>query len=226
MNGRQLAGVTLAGVAVAAWALRRALPDEAGQGTGGTFAGVNIDNITEEIEMLTTPAPFPNAERNTAAFLMMIRAAEGTDDANGYRALFGHRPSRPRLFDGWTDHPRIATQFTDGQGRRLWTSAAGAYQFMARSPIPGGGSTRVDTWDRVRDRYRLPDFSPESQDRAALALIDEAGALADVRAGRVTAAIDKCRRIWASLPGAGYAQPERAADWLLSRYQAHGGTFA
>ena len=172
-------------------------------------------------------APAPDkAEANTAAFLAMIRTAEGTADPDGYRALFGHNRRRPRLFDGWADHPRIAQQFTDGQGRRLWTSAAGAYQFMAISPIPGGGATKVNTWDRIRDRLRLPDFSPASQDRAALELIREAGALGDVRAGRLADAIRKVRKVWASLPGAGYNQPERSADALQWAYISAGGNLA
>jgi muramidase (phage lysozyme) len=91
------------------------------------------------------------------------------------------------------------------------------------SPIPGGGSTKVDTWDRLQLRLDLPDFGPESQDRAAIQLIDECGALIDARAGRFDLGIRKCRRIWASLPGAGYNQPERSTEWLASAYVRAGG---
>lgn len=165
---------------------------------------------------------------NVAAFLLTIRAAEGTADANGYRALFGHKPSRPRLFDSFGDHPRIAQQFTAADGRRLWTSAAGAYQFMAVSPLPDGSgkSTRVDTWDRLKARLRLEDFSPASQDAAAVELIREAGALALVQAGRFEEAVAKVRGVWASLPGAGYAQPERSLAWLRDVYVNNGGVIA
>lgn len=160
------------------------------------------------------------AQRNRAAFLWMIRKAEGTAGPNGYRTLFGGR-----LFSGWADHPRVAQQFTDKAGRRLWTSAAGAYQFMAVSPLPGGGSTRVNTWDRVRDKLGLPDFSPASQDEAALELIRERGALADVDAGRFDEAVRKVRSVWASMPGAGYAQPEKSLQALRVAYAEAGGTF-
>jgi muramidase (phage lysozyme) len=164
------------------------------------------------------------AARNERAFLLMIRHAEGTAGANGYRTRFGGG-----LFSGFVDHPRIAVRFTDKAGRKLWTSAAGAYQFMAVSPIPEppyNRTTKVDTWDRVSRKLGLVDFSPESQDRAALHLIAEAGALNDVRAGRFAAAVNKVRRIWASLPGAGHDQPERSFASIEAAYVNAGGQLA
>jgi lysozyme len=52
------------------------------------------------------------------------------------------------------------------------------------------------------------DFTPDSQDAAAWFLIEEKGAGADVLAGRTADAVAKVRKIWASLPGAGYGQRE------------------
>lgn len=156
--------------------------------------------------------------QNLKAFLMTIRHAEGTDGPDGYRMMFGGR-----LFHDFRDHPRQPKQFTDKRGRRLWTSAAGAYQFMAVSPIPGGGSTQVDTWDRLQKALKLPDFSPESQDKAAIKLISDAGALGDIEEGRFSVAVNKVRGIWASLPGAGYSQPERNMAWLTAKYKEAGG---
>jgi lysozyme len=97
---------------------------------------------------------------------------------------------------------------------------------MAVSPLPTGGTTRVDTWDRIARAQALPDFSPDSQDRAAVALIDEAGALQDARAGRFEAAVDKVSKVWASMPGAGYAQPEKALADLRVSYVNAGGVLA
>jgi len=164
------------------------------------------------------------AARNERAFLWMLRVAEGTTDANGYRKRFGGG-----YFAGFVDHPRIAVQFTDKAGRKLWTSAAGAYQAMAISPIPPfgtGRTTKVDTWDRMSRKLGLTDFSPESQDRFALGLIEENGALNDVRAGRFAVAIEKVRKVWASLPGAGYAQPEKPLASLEAAYINAGGQLA
>nr|WP_312129387.1 glycoside hydrolase family 104 protein [Diaphorobacter nitroreducens] len=134
----------------------------------------------------------------------MVAYAEGTagrgDD--GYNILFGYG-----RFDSYADHPRIYVPFGD-----TTTSAAGRYQILAR------------TWDGVRGRLGLPDFSPASQDAAAIELIRERGALNDVRAGRVTTAIEKVRKVWASLPGAGYGQPERRLSSLLDAYASAGGS--
>lgn len=147
------------------------------------------------------------AQNNRAAFLAMIRYAEGTAGPRGYETMFGYR-----YFDSYADHPRQYFPFTDGAGRQLKSSAAGAYQII------------VKTWDTLRARLGLPDFSPASQDAAALELIRERGALADVDAGRFAAAVSKVRKVWASLPGAGYAQPERSLSSLYAVYREAGGT--
>lgn len=96
---------------------------------------------------------------------------------------------------------------------------------MAVSPIPGA-STPLTTWDRLSTRLSLPDFSPASQDAFALELISQAGALGDVRAGRFDAAVSKVRGIWASMPGAGYAQAEQSLESLRVAYINNGGTLA
>lgn len=209
------------------WLLLRRSPDVTTTTTGEDEAAQELDatanlyTLADTIAQAATPTEPDMADANTAAFLLMIRKAEGTAGPNGYRTLFGGA-----LFDSYADHPRVAKQFRDGAGRTLWTTAAGAYQFMAVSPIPTGGYTRSNTWDRIRDRLGLPDFSPASQDAAAVELIREAGALGDVRAGRFDTAVDKVRRIWASMPGAGYAQPEKSLEALRLAYLNAGGTLA
>lgn len=63
----------------------------------------------------------------------------------------------------------------------------------------------------------MPDFSPLSQDKLAIQLIRERGAIDDIRAGRIERAVSRCRNIWASLPGAGYGQREHSLEsWLPS----------
>lgn len=141
------------------------------------------------------------AAQNVRAFLSMIAYAEGTANANGYRMLFGGQ-----LFNSYADHPRIYVPF-----RTTTSSAAGRYQILAR------------TWDVLKARLNLPDFSPASQDAAAIELIRERGALNDVRAGRVSAAVTKVAKVWASLPGAGYDQPERQFSALVAAYADAGG---
>lgn len=146
------------------------------------------------------------ADSNVRAFLDMIAYAEGTAGPDGYRTLFGGR-----LFDSYADHPRQLFTFKNSRGETLKTSAAGRYQFLQ------------GTWDELKRKLGLQDFGPASQDLGAIELIRQRGALNDVRAGRVVDAIAKVRSVWASLPGAGYAQPERSITNLLAAYQNAGG---
>ena len=147
-------------------------------------------------------------QKNVAAFLKMIRTAEGTAGPNGYRTLVGGR-----LFDSYAEHPRTLVTITSN-GRQITSSAAGAYQILTR------------TWAGVKGKLMLTDFTPASQDRAAVELIRQRGALADVRAGRFGDALTKCRKEWASLPGAGYGQPEKSVGALFAAYVQAGGSVA
>ena len=149
------------------------------------------------------------AAANVRAFLDMIAYAEGTAGPDGYRTMFGYR-----YFESYADHPRQYFSFTDGAGRQLKTSAAGRYQFL------------IKTWDALKSKLGLQDFSPASQDAACIELIRERGALNDVKAGRIQDAITKCAPIWASLPGAGYNQPERKVGALLTAFNNAGGYIA
>jgi lysozyme len=161
--------------------------------------------LWSDITDISGGAMTPDEQQNVTAFLQTIRVSEGTAGQNGYSTLFGGG-----LFDGFADHPRQLVTAISG-GREITSSAAGAYQIIRR------------TWDGVQSRLGLPDFSPPSQDRAAVELIRQRGALADVRAGRFVDAITKCRKEWASFPAAGYGQPENSMDRLLGAYTDAGG---
>lgn len=161
---------------------------------------------------------------NRHAFLEAIRWAEGTSGPDGFRALFGHRADKPSLFASFAQHPTAGgwkgVPLSDkhcaaaGFGAGCVTTAAGGWQMI------------YPTWRRVQEVLGLPDFTPESQRRAALYLVQEAGALDDVDAGRFDLAVAKVRRIWASMPGAGYEQGERSLAALRQAYFAAGGTTA
>lgn len=170
----------------------------------------------------STPAPTVRSD-NVRAFLDVIAKAEGTYGYgdNGYNILFGHK-----TFNGYAWHPRIAKQFEDKAGRRLWTTAAGRYQFMCASPLPNGGSTRVDTWTRIAKKIGLKDFSPASQDLAAIELIKERGAYQAVIDGRLGDAIYACRNEWASLPNNDYQQGSRSLAFLQTAFKDAGGVLA
>jgi lysozyme len=162
------------------------------------------DDITDFSGGLMTPAE----QQNVTAFLRTIRTAEGTAGPDGYSTMVGGA-----LFRGFHDHPRVLVTI-NSRGKEIKSSAAGAYQILR------------GTWDEVRSRLGLTDFSPASQDRAAVELIRRRGALADVRAGRFADALEKCKKEWASLPGAGYGQPEKTFGALFAAYTNAGGNVA
>ncbi|MFA7278961.1 MAG: glycoside hydrolase family 104 protein [Sterolibacterium sp.] len=146
---------------------------------------------------------------NVRAFLKMLRHGEGTTDEDGYRRMFGGK-----LFDSFADHPRQPQTATFRGGKTLTSSAAGAYQFLTR------------TWDGLVKQYGFSDFSPQSQDLAAVALIKGRKALDDVIAGRFDAAVQKCNKEWASLPGSPYGQPTTTLQKARQLYTDAGGIFA
>lgn len=143
---------------------------------------------------------------NLTAFLKMLRHCEGTAGINGYRTHFGGS-----LFDSYKDHPRKYFQFKNKRGESQRTSAAGAYQFI------------VPTWDSLKKRLKLPDFSPASQDLAAIELIREKGALEDVKNGVLDRALVKLRSVWASLPTSTEPQPHKTGAQVLDYYLKAGG---
>lgn len=142
---------------------------------------------------------------NVKAFLHVIRVGEGTPDPEGYRRMFGGK-----LFFGYADHPRDPQTYKVG-GKELTSSAAGAYQFLSK------------TWDGLVKQWGFGDFSPTSQDEAAVALIVGRKALDDVLAGRIQSAIRKCANEWASLPGSPYGQPTKTLQQALATYKKAGG---
>lgn len=143
------------------------------------------------------------ASPNLQAFLRLIRAGESSQGPEAYRTVVGGGQ-----VDSLVDHPRQRIYI---QSLGVWSTAAGAYQFLSR------------TWDECASALQLRDFSPASQDQAAVFLIQRRGALADALAGRIEQAIGKCRNEWASLPGSPYGQPTRTVAQALATYRQFGG---
>lgn len=130
---------------------------------------------------------------NVRKFLGIIAKAEGAN----YDTLFGGG-----RFNDLSQHPNMRKEFTQTDGRRNVSSAAGRYQFLK------------PTWDGLQRQLGLSDFSPRNQDIAATALLKQAGALDDVLKGNFEAAVNKTGRIWASLPSSPYAQPKKTMAQL------------
>ena len=146
---------------------------------------------------------------NQQAFLDMIAFSEGTsrvpNSDDGYRVIVGGG-----TFKSYADHPREHVRL----GGTLWSTAAGRYQLLERY------------FDAYKKTLKLPDFSPASQDAIALQQIKEQGALQDIDDGRISDAIERCRNIWASFPGAGYSQREESLSKMVAAYTNAGGNLA
>jgi muramidase (phage lysozyme) len=118
---------------------------------------------------------------------------------SGYKVMVGSTPEHLILLPDYSTHPRI-------HNAAMNSDAAGRYQFMGIY------------WPYYARTLGLKDFGPESQDRWAIALIDECHARADIHAGDIETAITKCKSRWASFPGANYNQHEHTMTDLLNAY--------
>lgn len=119
----------------------------------------------------TNPDSAVNATSRLAAFLATIRKFESNDD---YSVLYGGNH-----FLGFDKYPRINKK----------NSAAGAYQITAA------------TYDDFAPRLGITDFTPNSQDRIAVALLRNTGAYDAIMAGDIENAFLLSSKRWASLPG-------------------------
>lgn len=150
---------------------------------------------------------------NVKAFLAVIRYAEGTKGKNGYRTMY-----TGVLFSNYARHPNIVNCARTPSGKQLCSSAAGAYQYL------------TPTWRGVAKALKLKNFSPENQDRGAIYLIKQVGALDDVIKGDFINALTLCSPTWASLPNkqgrsvyAHTGQSAKAINRLLKIYKANRG---
>lgn len=225
MNRAAIALTLTAGSVLLLAHTRAAANVEAGEGWGGfsldaaTDRAENLYNVLTEQQAMTDAT---TAGGNIAAFLATIRRAEGTEQAGDpYRVCYGYSHTIRDL----SDHPAITGEWRGqrlsdamcanaGFGPGCVSTAAGAYQIIK------------PTWVRLRDRLGLGDFGPYSQDSAAVELIRTRGALEDVKAGRISDAINKCRNEWASLPGNYAKQGQRSAAEIISWFQQSGGQLA
>lgn len=145
---------------------------------------------------LVIQAEVGTEQENIRAFLQLIRSAEGTIADNGYTTLFGYDQ-----FEGFDDHPRTLVVKS---GYR--STAAGAYQIIE------------PTWNDLVKAYKFSDFTPTTQDKAAIMLIKQAGALEMVKKGDIQGAILKTNRTWASFPGSPYGQPVITMEAAINRF--------
>lgn len=131
---------------------------------------------------------------NVQKMLRLISYTEGTQKHGAATAFGGGK------LGSLDDHPRYLKEFTQTDGKKNKTSAAGKYQFLK------------GTWDGVAKQYGLSDFGAHNQDLAAVALLHSRGAMPALKKGDFTTAIQKTGKEWASLPTSPYAQGKKSWD--------------
>ena len=148
-----------------------------------------------------------SGSKQVMAFLDAIAWPEGTDKSvgdgvrTGYNIMF-----TGKTFSSFADHPRRV--ICSGS---LCSDAAGRYQFLSK------------TWDGVAKKLGLKDFSPSNQDKAAIQLIKQRGALDEIEKGKIRAACDILSWEWASLPPGRYGQPTVTYEKMEQLFKQAGG---
>ena len=175
-----------------------------------------LNQIRALIMSLIAPLLPALDDRKIMAFLRLIRYAEGTDvKVNPYAVVYAY----DFTITDFSDHPYYSSH--QWKGKRLPDSmctnagqkpgcvstAAGAYQFIR------------PTWVTIKNRLSLPDFSPRSQDKAAIYLLQQCGSYSDILAGNIESAIKKAAKTWASFPGNNFGQGPKSMPTMLAKYK-------
>jgi muramidase (phage lysozyme) len=161
-------------------------PAEGGGAIPQTGSGVDPTKTssTKNYEIAWKDAP-PEAKA-------LLNTISGPESGGDYNVIYGGGK-----FDSYADHPRQDVRIRTGPNANRTSSAAGKYQFLG------------STWDEMKNKYKLSDFSPENQDKAAWYLAAETYGgedklLAALRSGdpKVLANVGSALKgKWTSLPG-------------------------
>ena len=131
--------------------------------------------------------------------LQMTKLAE-VGPKGAYNTMFGGG-----TFDSYDRHPNRVVKT-----KNYASAAAGLYQFMP------------DTWNAIAKVLGLKDFSPKSQDIAAIYLMQQRGV--DPSKPMTNQMIDKMSREWASFPmlggGSYYGQPSKTHAEMMNYYNS------
>lgn len=159
----------------------------------------------------------------TQAFLYMIRSCEhnAADVASGdaYNTFYGG--SR---FSDMSDHPTLTGEKAGVPLPPQMCIAAGIASGNCVSTAAGAYQINVPTWKDVR--AGLPDFDVQSQDTAAIRILQKIGALPLLLAGDFPGAVAKASSRWASLPGSKSGQGQRSFDFAAAKYNYAVGGYA
>jgi muramidase (phage lysozyme) len=118
--------------------------------------------------------------------LDLLGRAEGAD----YNTIVGSTKDKPKTFTDFSKHPRI-TGLTTQYGP---SAAAGKFQIVPR------------TWDGqvkklTNNGVEIKGFYPEDQEKVAISILNDVGALDSILKGDYKKAVKLSNRQWMSLPG-------------------------
>lgn len=141
-----------------------------------------------------------------SAFLAVIRQFEANHQ---YDVLYGGGH-----FYDFSRHPntRIAINLPGYEGK--YSTAAGAYQI------------NFPTYKEFAAKIGVTDFSPETQDALALAILKTTGAIDAIVAGDIPLAFSLAAPRWASLPGSKANQHPQNLQTALNYFEQFGGVYA
>lgn len=180
---------------------------------------LDLGSVFDSIDWLEGDAMQTN--NPIAAFLYMIRSAEhrASDVRTGadYGTFFGGG-----RFTNFADHPVNTGELKGVPLKPEWCRAAGFPSGRCVSTAAGAYQFTRPTWNELRaaGRWgpRLPDFSPASQDEAAVRLLGRLGVPAMLAAGDLQGAIRTASARWASLPGSTSGQPQKSMAFALAKF--------
>lgn len=145
---------------------------------------------------------------NVKAFLALIKKHESR--GGDYSIIYGGGH-----FTDFSAHPNKRVPFFNPKKQKMDVStAAGAYQII------------YPTWMMINAAISLPDFSRQSQDLAAIFLLEKCGAMPLILAGNLTGALQKASKEWASLPYSTSMQNKTSTVQARADYLNAGGSIA
>jgi muramidase (phage lysozyme) len=143
-----------------------------------------------------TSSSTKDSNANVDNYLEFLNKAEGSPD---YNTIVGGG----KFYD-YSKHP----------------DTVGATTKSGPSKAAGKWQITKETYNDIAPKLGITDFSPESQKKIALKLIQDKGALEDIQKGDYQTANAKLGSVWASLPSSPYPQPKRSPEWVEENLKA------
>lgn len=174
-----------------AYAQENAPPSDAGGDSGAEPASVDYSGVVS----------MPDLNARIRALLATIRRYESGDD---YSVLYGGGH-----FSDFSRHPNVRVPFTNpATGKADFSTAAGAYQI------------NFPTYVDFAARMGVSDFTPETQDAMALAILRNLGAVRALENNDVPLAFTLAGRRWASMPGSTAQQGAKSINTVVAFYNS------